>query len=145
MKKYAALFLCASVLLTGCSSREEADAKLSKGCEAGVTSLLAAEKYDRQIAKVKKVTYSKETLGRQVTLDTTIKNKAYGYEGEEWFSCIFSETYSMGYIAWDARLERITIGTDIIGRDDKGNVIGGLNEYMNLTDAVQAALDADTE
>lgn len=145
MKKYAARVLGTSVLLSGCSSREEADVKLAKGCEAGVTSLLAAEKYDHQIAKVNKVTYTMETLGRMVHLDTTTKNKVYGYEAEEKFSCIFSESYSMGYIAWNARLERITIGSDVIGRDDQGNIQGGLNEYMNLTDAVQSALDAEAE
>lgn len=141
MNKFIISALCATVLLAGCSSREEADKKIAKGCQAGVASLLAMDKYDRQLDRVKHVTYAKDDLGRKVTLETAIKNKAYGYAGDETFSCIFSEEYSFGFIAYKATLERLTIGTDVYGRDEKGEIQGELNDYMRLTDAVQKAMD----
>lgn len=141
MNKFLILTLCSVFLMTGCSSREEADKKIAKGCEAGVRSLLAMDKYDRQIDKVKKVTYGKDDLGRLVTLDAGIKNKAYSYDGDESFTCIFSEEYSFGFIAYKASLERLTIGTDVYGRDANGTIQGELNDYMRLTDAVQDAMD----
>ena len=56
LKKVIPLMLCCA-LVSGCSSREEADVKLAKGCEAGVTSLFGLEKYDRTLARVKKKSF----------------------------------------------------------------------------------------
>lgn len=138
MKKLM-LAVCATLLVTGCSSREEADQKIARGCEAGVKVLLDKQEYDRQIASIKNKTFSSETLGRKVTLDTVVKNKGYGYEADESFSCTFSEEYSFGFIAYKASLMQIKIGDTTFGLEG-GQVLGDMEDYMKLTGAVEAAM-----
>lgn len=139
MKKLI-IALTVALLVSGCSSREEADTKLGKGCEAGVKALLGEQRYDRQLDKVKKKTFEVDDLGRKIIIEAVTKNKEYGYETDEVFTCVFSETYSFGFIAWNANLESITIGEEIFGREN-GQIKGDLDQFMRVTDAIADAIE----
>lgn len=139
MKPAIFLALSSLLLVTACSSREEADAKLRKGCEYGVRTLLEKPNYDRQIGSVKSASFENVDAGRRIVLDTVVKNKEYGYENDETFSCIFSETYSFGFIAWNANLEQIKVGDDVFGREN-GQIKGDLQDFMKVTDEIERAM-----
>lgn len=138
MKKLFAL-VCVTALLTGCSSREEADAKLARGCEAGVKVLLNKPEYDRQISRIASKTFTDDSMGRKVSLVTKVKNKSYGYEADETFNCVFAEEYSFGFIAWKANLMQLKIGENTYGLEG-GQVMGDMSDYMSLTAAIEAAM-----
>lgn len=136
-----AMLGCATLLLaTGCSSREEADKKLAKGCEAGAKAFLAQDRFDRQLDKVKKATFSTDENGRTVLMQASTKNKAYGYNIDEVLTCVFSEEYSMGFITWSANLEKLTIGDDVIGRD-LGQLQGSMQDYISVNEAVTDSMN----
>lgn len=125
--------------LTACSSREEADAKMARGCEAAAKTMLGKESSDRQIEHVGKKSFDKAGEFRQVTLNVTTKNKEFGYEKDEVFSCKFDESYSPGFTAWKAALVQLKMGDQIYG-DEGGQIFGEAEDQMNLTAAVEAAM-----
>lgn len=138
--KTSALLGCMAVLLmTSCSSREAVDQRLAKGCEAGARAFLNQDRFDRQLDKVKKATFSTDDNGRTVLMQASTKNKAYGYGVDEVLTCVFSEEYSMGFISWSANLEKLTIGDDVIGRD-VGQIQGGMQDYLAINQAVTDAM-----
>lgn len=141
MKPLISLLLLSSLLLTGCSSREAADRKIAKACEVGVRIVLKNDKYENQIDSIKDTSFADYALGRKVSLKAAVKNKAYGYEGEESYDCIFDESYLPGFINWNASLTQIVVGSDVYGKDASGKIQGSLQDFMNITDSVAAALE----
>ncbi len=139
MKSSLILGLAALLLVTGCSSREEVDKKLAKGCEAGARALLEQAGYDRSLDKVKKPSFSTDENGRSVMMQAVTKNKAYGYMTDEVLVCVFSEEYSMGFITWSAMLEKLTIGDDVYGRHE-GHLQGDMQDYLRINDTVTNAM-----
>jgi hypothetical protein len=138
----AIILLSCALALTACGgSREEADARLARGCEAGVKIVLAKDDYDRQIDRVirKTIADDSETGGRMVTLEAVTKNKEYGYENEETFVCKFDESYSPGFTAWKASLINLKVGDDLYGSEG-GEIFGDMQDQLNLTAAIEAAL-----
>lgn len=140
MKTPLILAFTSLLLVTACSSREEADRKMARGCEAGIKVLLAKDTSDRQISKVKSKTFGEDGKIRTVTLATTVKNKLYGYESDETFSCRFSEDYSVGFIGWRASLQQIKLGDTIFGKNEAGEIQGELQDYINLSGEVDDAM-----
>lgn len=140
MKKPLILAFTSVLLVTACSSREEADRKMAKGCEAGVKVLLAKENSERQISKVKSKTFSEDGKIRVVTLAANVKNKVYGYDADETFTCRFTEDYSVGFIGWRASMQQIKLGETIFGKNDAGEIQGDLQDYMNLSGEVDDAM-----
>ena len=135
------VFAFASLLLvTSCSSREQADFKMAKGCEAGVRVLLAKETSTMQLDKVKSKTFTSDGKIRVVTLVANTKDKAYGYEKDDTFTCRFSEEYSVGFMGWRASLMQIKFGETIFGKDNAGVLQGDLQDYMNLSGEVDDAM-----
>lgn len=126
----------------GCTSREQVDQRLARGCEAGVKALFEDERFDRQIASIKGKEFNSSTLGnayRQITLKALTKNKQYGYESDEDFVCIFNENYGFGYMAYKATLHQIKIGTEIFGSDG-GQILGNMEDHLKIVGAVEAAI-----
>ncbi len=143
MKKQIMVLSCALALataLTGCNSRESVDAKLAKGCEAGVKSILAAEKYTRQIDSVKTSDFSTtEDKYRKVSLKALTKDKQYGTEKDEEFTCVFQETYLPGFNSYKGILQDMRIDEEVFGVVD-GKIQGTVEEHLKLTDTVQDAM-----
>ncbi len=137
MKKYLFCLLAVSLLSACGDNRGEKDKKLARGCQAGIKSLLAQEKYDRQIEKITSRKFADETDGRRVTLNAMTKNKEFGYEKDESFNCLFAETSN--FFGWKAEIQQLNIGEDAYGRKD-GKILGELQDFLDLTDAVAKAM-----
>lgn len=126
------------LLLTGCVSQEQVDAKITRGCEAGVNSLLGSAK----ILKVNTKNYSfeenSEGQHRRVTLETVTKD---GWlEVNKTYSCLFAQQWGFFKTSHAAILVQIKMPDGkIIGK--KGSVIqGSIDDFMKLTDTVQEAM-----
>ncbi len=137
MKKYLFCLLSVSLLSACGDGRGEKDKILARGCQAGIKSLMAQDKYDRQIDKVHSRKFSDTPDGRKIVLKVTTKNKEFGYPKDESFNCIFAETSNI--LGWKADLQQINIGEDIYGRKD-GKILGEMQEFLDLTDAVNKAM-----
>ncbi len=139
LNRSVAIAFIALLALTACGSREEADTKLSRGCEAAVKVILATPNYDREFSKTTSKSFDKDGTNRVVTLQSVTKNKEYGNEMDEIFVCKFDESYSPGFIAWKASLINVKIGEEYFGSEG-GQIYGSAEDQMNVMAAVEAAL-----
>jgi hypothetical protein len=139
MKKSLILGVCALTLLSGCGSREEAEAKLARGCEAAAKSMLAKDSYDHQIDSIKGKTFGKSDGFTLVTITANTKNKEYEYENEESFQCKFEESTGPFGMNWKGALVQVKIGDDVYGSEG-GELFGTVEDQMALTAAVEAAM-----
>ena len=134
MKKYLFLLTVISLLSACGDNRDAKDQKLAKGCQAGIKSVMAQDKYDRQIDKVNSKSFANEGDARRVNLEVTTKNKQYGYPKDESYSCVFAEVSNM--LGYKAEVIRINIGDDFYGKKD-GQIVGSMNDFLALTGAVE--------
>ncbi len=139
MNKTFILGICAVAVLTGCGSREQAETKLARGCEAAAKSMLNKDQYDHQIEKVTGQKFGKSDGFTLVTVDTVTKNKQYGFENPETFQCKFEESSGPFGMSWKAALVQVKIGEDVYGSDG-GQLFGSVEDQMALTAAVEAAM-----
>lgn len=141
MMKYSPIltvaFLGSALLLTGCVNREQADAKLANACKAAVNVFLP------ETAKVDKIesttaTPSPEGPGfrhvtiHTITVDGWIEEK-YDYE------CVFQESFGFMKANFTASIETVTVNGETYGRAG-GQVLGDVQQMIDLTDAVRKAL-----
>lgn len=131
--------VCALTLLTGCGAREEAEAKLARGCEAAAKSMLAKDNYDRQIDSVKSKKFGKSDGFTLVTIETNTKNKEYEYDSDESFQCKFQESTGPFGLNWKAALVQVKVGDDVYGSEG-GELYGTVEDQMALTAAVESAM-----
>ncbi len=139
MNKTFVLGICAVALLTGCGSREEADAKLGRGCEAAAKAMLAKPDSDRKIDKITSTKFGVSDGYRLVTIGAVVKNKDYGYENEESFQCKFEESSGPFGLSWKAALVQLRYGDKVYGSEG-GELYGSVEDQMALTAAVEAAM-----
>ncbi len=138
MKKFSFLLLAASLpLLTGCIDRAQADAKLAKGCEAGVNTML--ENGD-QIGKVVKTEFTPATEGqgmRHVALTATIKDD--WSEQEQTYECVFEEDFGPMNMTHTAAIYQVKVGDKVIGKS--GNeIMGDAQDFLKLNEAIRQAM-----
>lgn len=137
MKKIL-LSASALLLLAGCVSQDQADDKMARGCRAGIDSLLGSEKIDQ----VKSINHSFESnlegQHRRVTLNTRTKD---GWlELDKSFSCLFAQQWGLFKSSHAALLVQVKFPDGrIVGKED-GLIIGELQDFMKLSDTVQAAM-----
>lgn len=126
-----------AVLLSGCVSREQADAKLAKGCEAGVKAMLSE---GRTIAKIADTKFSPSPEGpsmRHVTLNA-IENDGF-LEVENKFECVFDEQFGLFNMNYTASIYQVRTGERVIGKS--GNeILGDAQDFLKLTDAIREAM-----
>ncbi len=131
--------LCAAsaLLLTACMTEEQADAKMAKGCAAGIGALIdpgiiketRAQRFGNEILP--------EGVHRRITLDIVEEN---GWsEEDKTYSCLFSEQWGPMKSSHSAVLVQIDLGDQIVGKKD-GTLIGELDQFMKLTETVDAAM-----
>ena len=85
------LVIIALIGLSGCVSREQADARLAKGCQAGVQALLPE---GLTIDRIKETSFAPSPEGqglRHVTI-TTVTLDGW-LETEKVYECIFEESF----------------------------------------------------
>jgi len=129
--------LIAATLLSGCVSREQADASLAKGCKAGVESLLPEGTTLGDI-KGQSFSPSPEAVGaRHVKIDVVQMD---GYiEDIVSYECIFEESFGPFKMNHAASVYQVRLPDRIVGKS--GNQIqGDFDEYVRLTDAIRKSM-----
>lgn len=130
------LLLCAAAL-TGCVSREQADAKLAKACEAGVMALLPE---GQDIGKVAGSTFTASVEGqgmRHVALK--FEHQDGWIEESTVYECTFEESFGPMKNNFTASLYNLKMGEQSYGKF--GNeILGDAQDFMKLTDAIRKAL-----
>lgn len=137
MKKFI-LATSALLLLSGCVSQDQADAKLAIGCEAGVDSLLGTAK----IKEIKTKTYAFEEnengQHRRVTLNAVTKD---GWmETNKTYSCLFAQQWGLFKSSHVGMLVQIKFPDGKIVGEDNGKIVGDTEDFIKLSDTVQHAM-----
>lgn len=138
MKKTIAFITGLSTLaLAGCVSQDQADAKMAKGCAAGISTLIAP----KEIKEVKSQNFSNEEnaegLHRRVTLD--ILQKDGWVEMDKSYSCLFAQEWGFFKMGHRALVVQIKIDDTVYGKKD-GEILGGFQDFLKLTEVMDAAM-----
>lgn len=139
LKQLSILSICTgALLLSGCVTREQADAKLEKACIA------AAEAFIEEGYKVEEV--KERIFGDDAKLGKGYREvRLTVLEGDGWYStdkeyrCVFVEETGMFNSTHNASIYRLKIDTMTLGQED-GKLIGTIKQHQKLGDAVQKAL-----
>lgn len=134
MKRFVSvLLLClATLTLTACITREQADAKLANGCKAGVNAFLDNGQIIDKITATKFDAPKENPDLRRVTLTATLKDD--WSETPNQYECLFDENFGPFNTNYEAMIHRIKIGEKTIGKT--GNEIEGtLEDFTKLGDA----------
>jgi hypothetical protein len=138
MKKTMIVMAGISALaLSGCVSQDQADAKMAKGCAAGIGSLIAP----KEIKEVKSQNFSAEEnaegMHRRVTLD--ILQKDGWVETDKSYSCLFAQEWGFLNMNHRALVVQIKIDDTVYGKKD-GEILGGFQDFLKLTEVMDAAM-----
>lgn len=137
MKKFL-LAASSLLLLGGCVSQDQADAKLAKGCEAGANALIKPA----MLKEIKSTNFSFEEnvegQHRRVTLNTITKD---GWlETDKQYSCLFAQQWGFFKSSHAGILVQIKMPDGkIVGKED-GHILGEVDDYLKLSDTVQDAM-----
>lgn len=137
-KIFSVLMLAALLPLTACLSQDQADAKMVKGCKAAISSLIAPKKLlTLQSEKFSYETNKDDGKLRRVALSFIEKD---GWiEMEQSYHCLFLEQWGFMKASHKAMLIQIHIQDEIIGKVD-GNIQGGFDNFLKITDTVDRAM-----
>ncbi len=137
MKKLI-LGLSCLLLLTSCVTREQADTKLAKGCEAAA-GLFLDDSFS--IKEVKRKTYNQDPeFGngyRKVML--------FAVETDGWldldkeYVCIFAEEFGVFNSSHNATIYQLKVNDQTYGIEN-GNVLGDIQKHMKIMNAVEDAM-----
>ena len=139
MKNLALIgLLSLPLILSGCVDREQADAKLVKGCIAAVEAFLPEGDEVKEIYS--KETRTHPTMGyghREVALEVSISD---GYHvRDETHACIFLEEFGFAKMSHRASIYQLNYEGRIIGQENY-QIRGDLQDMTKLTNAVDAAM-----
>lgn len=136
---FLSLSITSLLFLTACVSREQADAKLVKGCKAAV-ELYLEDGYSIKEIKDTKFSNVANTIDgdRKVTL-TVLESDGW-YETDKTYSCNFAEQFGAMKTSYSAEIYQVDANGNIYGKKD-GNIIGGFNEWSKITGAVADAMN----
>lgn len=126
-----------SLGLTGCISQDQADVKMSKGCEAGINSLISPLK----IENIKSKNYSDEQINGGLHRRINIKavEKDGWLELDKEYSCLFMQEWGIFKSSHKALLVQVTIDGETIGNID-GHITGGFDNFIKLTRVTDEAM-----
>lgn len=130
--------LLMSLPLAACVSREDADVRLAKGCEAATNILLKDGFKIKEVKDSKFKTSSEFGTGfREVTLIAVESDGWIDYDRE--YKCTFAEEMGPVGMSYSADFYQITVNEETFGKS--GNEILGDPEMLSkLTAAVQPAI-----
>ncbi len=137
-KFFTALILMSFLPLIACTSQEQADAKMVKGCKAAVSSLISP----KEIIEVKKEEFSFEKTqddGKLRSIALTIFEKDGWIEIDKTYSCLFLEQWGFMKTSHKALIIQVDIDGEITGKVD-GRIQGGFDEFLKLTETIDKAM-----
>jgi hypothetical protein len=128
----------AALLLTGCVDRTTADAKLARGCEAGVAAMLPQ---DVKIGKVMGTEFTDSVEGRGFR---HVKLRAIETDGwaetEKDYVCIFEESFGFMNMHHTAAIYQLRVSEDQIYGKSGREIMGDAQDFIRLTDAIREAM-----
>jgi hypothetical protein len=137
MKKLILTALCI-LPLTSCMSREDADARLLKGCEAAVAFFLH-DGYT--VKKIKRTTFKPSTeFGngyREVMIYTKISDG--WHDKDEEYKCVFAENFNAMESSHQTTLYQVSNSDKALGMKN-GTLHGDSETLKNLESAVNNAM-----
>ena len=137
MPKFALplLIILSLSILTGCVSREQADAKLATACVAAVEAL--ADRKLGDIADTKATPSPEGPDFRHITVMTGSDDGWLDEFGE--YKCIFQETFSIFNRAHTASIYQVHYDGEIVGKAGS-KILGSPSQLLQLEEAVRGAL-----
>lgn len=139
MKKISVLMILSILVLTGCVTREQADARIARGCAAGVELFLDEGFKIKEI----KDTFFKDSkdLGKGYR-NVIIK----AIESDEWldvdkqYECIFAESFGFLNSSHVATIYQVKVNGQTYGKEgDK--ILGSFQDHLKLTEVVEQAMN----
>lgn len=139
MKNYLFwLCLLSPLILSGCVSREQADAKLARGCLAGAEIFLDE---GFKIGEIKNKTFRDAPgLGkgyREVTLKV-LETDGW-YEADRDYQCIFAEEFAIANLNHTASLYQLRMHDQVYGKEGD-QLLGSFQDHLKLTEKVEQAM-----
>lgn len=135
--KMCSLIICLAVL-TGCVSREEADAKLGKACKAAAGLLLTDGFTVKSVNNVDAGTTAEFGGGyRKITVSVTESDSWLDVDKD--YKCVFAEEFGIFNSSFDADLFQIDVDGQVFGMKD-GQILGGPEMQIKLDRAVKSVL-----
>lgn len=131
--------LSVTILLSGCVGREQADANLQKGCEAAVKLHIPTGFTLKEIKSVSFSTPSDTTDGNRKVNMNVIESDGW-YDGDKVYSCNFLEEFGFLNMTHKVEIYQVNVGGQIYGKQG-GNIMGGVNEWQKIMDAVAGAIN----
>lgn len=134
----SAVLLGLTVLaVSGCVSQEQADNKMGKGCEAGLSAMIAP----KTLKTIKSVKFADEKNSdgtyRRVTIAAVEKDGWMELDKE--YSCLFLQQWGFFKSSHIALLEQLNYNGKVLGKLD-GKIIGSMEDYMKLTKSADTAM-----
>ncbi len=130
------LLFCA-LMLGACVSREQADHRLARACEAGIHALLP-EGEDIGTVTGSKFTASAEGQDiRHVSLK--IERQDGWIEDDVVYECAFQESFGLFKTQFTASLYNLKMGDQAYGRFGH-EILGDATDFIKLTEAIRQAL-----
>ncbi len=137
MRRYSWLFLVSVFLLSGCVSREQADARIERGCAAGAEIFLEEGHKIKQVKDRQFRDFPELGKGYREARLVIVDSDGW-YDADKEIKCIFAENYNfMGHTAtiYQLKMDERTWGKE-------GNeILGSMEEHLKLTEAVEQAMN----
>lgn len=134
------LTIAALVLPLGaCVNRDQADARLARGCAAAVELFLPE---GIKIKEIKGRTFGASEQGpdfRQVTL-SAVESDGWADVDKE-YRCVFQEQFGFLGNGHTAAIEQVRANDNVYGKEN-GQILGTFEEHLKLTEIVEKALNA---
>ena len=133
-------FLVLSVLvLSGCVTREQADAKLARGCAAGA-ELFLEEGY--KIKEIKdKIFRDDPELGRGFREVRLFVVESDGwYDTDQEYKCVFSETIGLFNMSHNATIYQLKLHDQTYGKEGS-QILGSFEDHLKLTETVEQGMN----
>lgn len=131
------ILICCALSLGACVSREQADEKLVRGCEAGIVALLPEGQEIGTITDKHLTPAADGPNMRHVSL--TVKKDDGWIEENTTYECVFEENFGFLKTSHTASLYNLRIGDQIYGKSG-GQIVGEAQDFIKLTDAIRKAM-----
>lgn len=132
------LVFALSLPLAACVSRDQADARLARGCKAAAELFLPEGTTIKDIRKQVFGASDQDSGLRSVILTAT---ETDGWTDEEKeYRCLFEESFGFSG-SYTAVIEQFRTGDTVYGKEN-GKILGSFDDHLKLTETVERALNA---
>ena len=141
MKKTTALILLcgASLALSGCINREQADTLLAEACAAGVQAFLPERE---KVASIEQIHAAQEAAGGISFRDlkVTLKIDDGFLQNNREYDCVFTEQFGPFSMTYTAAIYKLDMDGKVIGQEGL-SIVGTVEDIAKLNAAVAGVLN----